>query len=58
MEEDKNQETKKWYQKTWVVAAGLVVTHVVAATVGYVIGANSGGDMDDSSTPDTNSDQV
>jgi len=42
MEETKTNEVveKKWYQKTWVIATGLIITHVAAAVVGYVIGAS------------------
>lgn len=43
---------KKWYQKTWVIATGLIVTHVAAAAVGYVIGANSGDDAETDADPD------
>lgn len=44
MEENKTNEVveKKWYQKTWIIATGLILTHIAAAAVGYVIGANSG----------------
>lgn len=44
MEENKTNEVveKKLYQKTWIIATVLILTHIAAAAVGYVIGANSG----------------
>jgi len=55
MEENKTNEVveKKWYQKTWVIATGLILTHIAAAVVGYVIGANSGANSGDESDADS-----
>ena len=55
MEENKTNEVveKKWYQKTWIIATGLILTHIAAAAVGYVIGANSGANSGDESDADS-----
>jgi hypothetical protein len=54
MEETKTNEVveKKWYQRTWVIATGLIITHIAAAAVGYVIGANSGDDAGEAGETD------
>jgi hypothetical protein len=55
MEENKTNEVveKKWYQKTWVIATGLILTHIAAAAVGYVIGANSGDESGENADTDS-----
>jgi len=52
MEENKTNEVveKKWYQKTWIIATGLILTHIAA---GYVIGANSGDESGENADTDS-----
>lgn len=52
--ETKSEEVveKKWYQKTWVIATGLILTHAIAGAVGYVIGASSGDESGEVSEAD------